>query len=146
MSSAAKKLEKNVENQKRMEVYEAENSLAGSAILTIAKLVGKTFEESIEDYKKLKEDFPVVNNVKELCDYLIDFYKMKDEYKEGLVLIFDENNVYTPVVTAMVEASTGPIYLPISKSGIYPAIMRNINEDNIIVEQIYEGDENEENK
>lgn len=146
MSNRTKKVKENIENDKKVKQYFMESTLAGSAICTIAKLVGLNEEQTLKEFYELKDNFPKVNNIREMCDYLIDYFKMKDSYKKGLVLIYDENNVFTPVVTVCVEASTGPIYLPISSSGLYPAIMRKIGEDYIKVEYIYEdSDETETN-
>lgn len=146
MSNRTKKIKENIENDKKVKTYYMEASLAGSAICTVAKLVGLTEEQTLKEFYKLQDNFPAVHNVKEMCDYIIDYFKMKESYKKDLVLIYDENNVFTPIVTVCIEASTGPIFLPISSSGLYPAIMRKIGEDHIKVEYIYEdSDETETN-
>lgn len=143
MSNRTKKVKENIENDKKVKQYYMESTLAGSAICTIAKLVGLTEEQILKEFYELKDNFPAVKNVREMCDYLIDYFKMKESYKKGLVLVYDENNVFTPVVTVCIEASTGPVFLPISSSGLYPAIMRKIGEDHVKVEYIYDEDSDE---
>ena len=53
MSSKAKKLEKNVENDRKLKLYTLYSTLAGSAIVSIGKLANKSEDFMLEDYAKL---------------------------------------------------------------------------------------------
>lgn len=138
MSSAAKKLEKNVENDRKLKLYTLYSTLAGSAIVSIGKLANKTEDFMLVDYGKLStdEEFAKCKNVQEMCDYLINRYEMADCFKNSLVLVYDEDNLYTPVVSIMDEEG---YILPLDRNGNYNGILAQFgNKDSIQWENIYE--------
>ena len=142
MSSKAKKIEKNVETNKNQNVYHMCNCTAGSAICTIGKLAGKTEEEILEAFNALRKDFPVkVNTIRELCDYLIGYFSMDKAYKENIVLVYDERNIITPLVTVEYHTEDGKILCPISSDGTYVGIMSHLSEEWVSVEHVYEEEE-----
>lgn len=146
MSNKVKRIAKDLVAKANYENFLMENSTAGSVLLTAAKLSGikenKCFP-LFEEAQKQKFD-----NIKELCDYFFEKLNVKEEYKKDVVLVYDENNKLTPIVTICIEASTGPIFLPVGPQGSFPTIMRHMNEDNIKVEYIYRevAEDEEENK
>lgn len=138
MSSVAKRMEKNVEANKKFRTYALYGTVIGSCIVTIGKLVGKTEEDLIKDFDMFsKNTNPLWNckTIEEVCDYLINFYKVdKDKYKENIVLVYDEDNVFTPIVTLKVDG----IILPLDPSGMTLGILNH--PDVAVVEYVFEGE------
>ena len=56
MSSLVKKIQKNVEANKKLEQYTLYGSLMGSVIVTIGKLVGKKEDDMIKDFARFSKD------------------------------------------------------------------------------------------
>ena len=138
MSSKAKKLENQAENYGKMKKYTMYGTVIGSAIVTIGKLAQKTEEELIKDFDMFSDNKnPLWNckTIKEVCDYLIKFYDVSDDYKENIVLVYDEDNVYTPIVTLEVDGAI----LPLDPSGMTLGILNHL--DKAVVEYIYEENE-----
>lgn len=145
MSSRAKKIVKNVKTNKAQNVYEMCNCTAGSAICTIGKLSGKKEEDILDDFNTLRKNFPVkVDTIRGLCDFLIGYFGMKEEYKDNLVLVYDERNTMTPLITVEYQTEEGAILCPIPSDGTYPGIMSHLSEEWVSVEYIYGDEENEE--
>ena len=134
MSNLVKKIQKNVEANKKARQYYVESCLVGTAMLSIGKLAGLSESEIVEKFYEIKDDFPEVKNIQEMCNFLIKYLGMPEGYKDRIVLIYDENELYGPLITIEVDEC----YLPVSESGIYPAIMRNLDQDNIQVEKVFE--------
>ena len=138
MSSKVKKLEKQAENYYKMKKYTMYGTVIGSAIVTIGKLAQKTEEELLKDFDMFSDNKnPLWNckTIKEVCDYLIKFYDVSDDYKENIVLVYDEDNVYTPIVTLEVDGAI----LPLDPSGMTLGILNHL--DKAVVEYIYEENE-----
>lgn len=143
MSNRVKKIVKEVEINKNQNVYHMCNCTAGSAICTIGKLAGKKEEEVLDAFNALRKDFSIkVNTIRELCDYLIGYFGMKEEYKENIVLVYDERNIMTPLVTVEYHTSEGNILCPISSDGNYTGILANLDKEWVSFEYIY-GDDDE---
>ena len=143
MSNRVKKIVKEVQENKNQNVYHMCNCTAGSAICTIGKLAGKKEEEILEAFNALRKDFSVkVNTIRELCDYLIGYFGMKEEYKENLVLVYDERNIMTPLVTVEYNTPEGNIIYPIPSDGTYTGIMNYLDREWVSIEFIY-GDDDE---
>lgn len=142
MSSKAKKIAKNVKTNKNQNVHQMCNCTAGSAICTIGKLAGKTEEEVLDAFNALRKDFPVkVNTIRELCDYLIGYFGMDEKYKENIVLVHDERNIITPLVTVEYQTEEENILCPIPSDGTYTGIMSHLSEEWVSVEHVYEEEE-----
>lgn len=138
MSSKAKKLEKTVENDKKLKLYTLYSTLAGSAIVSIGKLANKTEDFMLEDYAKLStdEDFAKCKNIQEMCNFLIERYEMAECFRNSLVLIYDDENIYTPMISIMDEE--GHI-LPLNREGEYNGILAQFgNKESINWENIYD--------
>lgn len=138
MSSKAKKIEKQAENYGKMKKYTMYGTVIGSAIVTIGKLAQKTEEDLVKDFDIFSDNTnPLWNckTIKEVCDYLIKFYDVIDDYKENIVLVYDEDNVYTPIVTLEIDDSI----LPLDPSGMTLGILNHL--DKAVVEYIYDEDE-----
>lgn len=143
MSNRVKKIVKEVQENKNQNVYHMCNCTAGSAICTIGKLAGKKEEEVLESFNALRKDHSVkVNTIRELCDYLIGYFGMKEEYKDNLVLVYDERNIMTPLVTVEYNTPEGNIIYPISSDGNYTGILANLDKEWVSIEYIY-GDDDE---
>ena len=141
MSSKAGKLEKKVEAEKNIKKYTLYGSLIGSCIVTIGKLANKTEDFMLEDFAKLAKDEELAKckNVKEVCDYIIKRYEMAECFKDNLVLVFDEENKYTPIVTIMDEEG---YILPLDRDGNYVGILAQLgNKESIGWENIYDEEE-----
>lgn len=83
-----------------------------------------------------------MNTIRELCDYLIGFFGMKEEYKDNLVLVYDERNIMTPLVTVEYHTPEGDILCPIPSDGTYAGIMNYLDKEWVTIEYIY-GDDDE---
>lgn len=139
MSSRIKKIQNNIENTKKVQLYKLYNTVIGSCIITIGKLAQKTEEDLVKDFDMFSDNTnPLWNckTIKEVCDYLIKFYDVKDDYKENIVLVYDEDNVYTPIVTLEIDDSI----LPLDPNGMTLGILNHL--DKAVVEYVY--DENED--
>ena len=143
MSNRVKKIVKEAQENKNQNVYHMCNCTAGSAICTIGKLAGKKEEEILVSFNALRKDHSIkVNTIRELCDYLIGYFGMKEEYKENLVLVYDEKNIMTPLVTVEYNTPEGNILYPISSDGNYTGILANLDKEWVSIEYIY-GDDDE---
>lgn len=143
MSNRIKKIVKEVKENKNQNVYHMCNCTAGSAICTIGKLAGKKEEEVLESFNALRKDHSVkVNTIRELCDYLISYFGMDEKYKENIVLVYDERNIMTPLVTVEYNTPEGNILYPISSDGNYTGILANLDKEWVSIEYIY-GDDDE---
>ena len=143
MSNRVKKIVKEAQENKNQNVYHMCNCTAGSAICTIGKLAGKKEEEVLESFNALRKNHSVkVNTIRELCDYLISYFGMKEEYKDNLVLVYDERNIMTPLVTVEYNTPEGNIIYPISSDGNYTGILANLDKEWVSFEYIY-GDDDE---
>lgn len=134
MSSKAKKIEKQAENYNKMKKYTMYGTVIGSAIVTIGKLAQKTEEDLVKDFDMFSDNTnPLWNckTIKEVCDYLIKFYDVKDDYKENIVLVYDEDNVYTPIITLEIDDSI----LPLDPNGMTLGILNHL--DKAVVEYVY---------
>jgi len=140
MSSKANKIAKQAENYGKMKKYTMYGTVVGSCIVTIGKLAQKTEDQLIKDFDSFsKNNNPLwqCKSIKEICDYLIDFYKVdKDKYKDHIVLIYDEENFYTPIVTLELEGNI----LPLDPYGMTLGILNHL--DLATVEYIYNDEEN----
>ena len=136
MSSKAKRIEEKAEAYGKMKKYTMYGTVIGSCVVTIGKLAQKTEEELLKDFDDFSDSTNLLWNcktIKEICDYLIDFYKVdRDAYKDNIVLVYDENNIYTPIVTLEVENNI----LPLDPSGMALGILNHL--DNAVVEYIYD--------
>ena len=143
MSNRVKKIVKEAQENKNQNVYHMCNCTAGSAICTIGKLAGKKEEEVLESFNAIRKDHSVkVNTIRELCDYLIDYFGMDEKYKENIVLVYDERNIMTPLVTVEYNTPEGNILYPISSDGNYTGILANLDREWVSIEYIY-GDDDE---
>ena len=144
MSSTANKIKKNMSKRKNIKKYEMYGSLAGSAIVTIGKLAQKTEEELIKEFDILKDDenFALCKNVVELCTYLAKYFVVEPQYLKNLILVYDEENFYTPCVTLIVDDNI----LPLDRSGTAMGILANLDKDSVYYEYIYEDDDDGENE
>lgn len=135
MSNKIKKIRENAEANNKLKTYALYGTVVGSCIVTIGKLAKKTEEDLIKDFDMFSDNTnPLWNckTIKEVCDYLIKFYDVLDDYKENIVLVYDEDNVYTPIVTLEVDNNI----LPLDPSGMTLGILNHL--DKAVVEYIYE--------
>lgn len=135
MSSKLKRMKDQAENYERLRKYEMYGTIIGSAIITIGKLAKKTEEELMKDFDMFRDGHNSLwdcKNIKEVCDYLIKFYNVSEEYKDNIVFVYDEDNVYTPIVTLEVENNI----LPLDPNGMTLGILNHL--DKAVVEYMYE--------
>lgn len=137
MSSKVKKIRENVEADKKLKLYTLYGTLVGSVIVTLGKLVNKTEDEMLKDfaYYSKDEDLFKCKNIKEVCEYIKRDYGVPEEYEDNIVLIYDEKNVYTPVVTIMDE--DGVVY-PLDRDGNAIGVLAHLGSEDVKVEYIYE--------
>ena len=134
MSSLVKKIQKNVEANRKLEQYTLYGSLIGSIIVTIGKLVGKKEDEMIKDFARFSKDEELAKskNILEVVDYIIKDFNMPEEYKKYIVLAYDENGKYTPVVTVVDDEG---YVQPLDRCGVYNGILA---QGDFEMEYIYE--------
>lgn len=140
MSNAVNKIKKNVTANKRLKSYTLYMSLMGSIIVTVGKLVGKTEDEMIEDFARFSRDKELLKskNVLEAVNYIINDYKMPEEYKKYIVLCYDEEGIYTPIVTLV---DPDGYVQPLDREGTYSGILSKDFE----MEYVYEPEPEAEN-
>lgn len=137
MSNRVKKISKNAMTRQNYKKYVLYGSLAGSCLVTIGKLAGKTENELVAEFDKLKnnDDFSKCNNIQEVCDWLFDYFKVDEQYKNNIVLVYDEDERYTPMVTLEVDGTI----LPLDPDGTSLGVLSMIGvKDNIVYEYVYE--------
>lgn len=137
MSNRVKKISENAMARQNYKKYVLYGSTAGSCIVSVGKLAGKTENELVAEFDKLKnnDDFSKCNNIQEVCDWLINYFKVDEQYKNNIVLVYDEDERYTPMVTLEVDGTI----LPLDPAGTSLGILSMIGvKDNIIYEYVYE--------
>lgn len=139
MSSKAKKIEKSAKAEESLKKYEMYGSIAGSAIVSIGKLAKKTEAELIKEFELLKndEEFFECKNVVEMCEYLFKYFSVDEIYKDNVIILFDEREILTPMVTLLVDDTI----LPLDPEGkVFTGIFANIDKDYINYEFVFNDD------
>lgn len=145
MSSKTKKLSENLVKAKHLKLY---TTLPGSIIASIGMLSGVSIEEQLKYFEVLKNW--VDKQSKETPISVIDIFnhvaneigKLQKEWRSKYILVFDKNNILTPLVT-IVDDSGNP--LPLTPEGFYYGVMQYAIEgrENIDYEFLFDenGDE-----
>ena len=134
MSNAVKRVKENVKANKRLKSYTLYGSLVGSIIVTVGKLVGKTEDEMIKDFARFSKDEELFKskNILDAVNYIIKDFNMSEEYKKYIVLCYDEEGRYTPIVTVV----DGEGYVqPLDRDGNYLGVLA---QDDFEMEYIFE--------
>lgn len=137
MSNRVKKISENAKARQNYKKYVLYGSVIGSCLVTIGKLAGKTENELVVEFDKLKnnDDFSKCNNIQEVCDWLFGYFKVDEQYKNNIVLVYDENERYTPMVTLEVDGTI----LPLDPNGVSLGVISMIGtRDDIVYEYVYE--------
>lgn len=137
MSNKVSKIRESAESDRKLKEYTLYGSLIGSCLVTIGKLSGKTENDMISDFARFSKDEELAKskNIKEVCDYIIADYKMPEEYKKYIILCYDENNRYTPIVTLVDEEG---YVQPLDRNGNYLGILA---QEDFEIEYIYDDKE-----
>jgi hypothetical protein len=137
MSSKAKKLEKTTKAEESLKKYEMYGSIAGSAIVSIGKLAKKTEKELLKEFDNLRNDenFFESKNIVDMCEYLFKYFNVDEEYKENVILLFDEREMFTPMVTLLVEGTILPLD---PEAKIFNGIFANLDKDYIRYEFVFD--------
>lgn len=146
MSSKAKKISENLVKAKHLELY---TTLPGSIIASIGMLSGVSIEDQLKYFEVLKswvnEQASANKNVT-----VIDIFnhvaneigKLQKEWRSKYILVFDKNDILTPLVT-IVDDDGNP--LPLTPEGFYYGVMQYAIEgrENIDYEFLFDenGDE-----
>lgn len=149
MSSKAKKISEELVKAKHLELY---TTLPGSIIASIGMLSGVSVEDQLKYFEVLKKWISKLDNDKETVT-VIDIFnhvaneigKLQKEWLSKYILIFDKNNILTPLVT-IVDDNGNP--LPLTPEGFYYGVMQYAIEgrENIDYEFLFDenGDEIED--
>lgn len=134
MSNAVKRLKENVKANKRLKSYTLYGSLVGSIIVTVGKLVGKTEDEMIKDFARFSKDEELFKskNILDAVNYIIKDFNMSEEYKKYIVLCYDEEGRYTPIVTVVDDEG---YVQPLDRDGNYLGVLA---QDDFEMEYIFE--------
>ena len=144
MSSKAKQISKKVIKAKHLELY---TTLPGSIIASIAMLSGVSIKDQLKYFEVLKKwvekqenkTVTVIDIFKHVAN---EIGKLQKEWRSKYILIFDKNNVLTPLVT-IVDDDGNP--LPLTPEGFYYGVMQYAIEgrENIDYEFLFDenGDE-----
>lgn len=146
MSNRIKHISKKVIKAKHLELY---TTLPGSIIASIAMLSGVSIKDQLKYFKVLKKwvDEQAKENknitVIDIFNHVADeIGKLQKEWRSKYILIFDKNNVLTPLVTIVNEDGN---ILPLTPEGFYYGVMQYAIEerDNIDYEFLFDenGDE-----
>lgn len=139
MSNKVSKIRESAESDRKLKEYTLYGSLVGSIIVTIGKLSGKTENDMISDFARFSKDEELAKskNITEVVDYIIKDFKMPEEYKKYIILCYDENNRYTPIVTLVDEEG---YVQPLDRNGNYLGILA---QEDFEIEYIYDDKEDE---
>lgn len=146
MSSKSRKISKELVKAKHLELY---TTLPGSIVSSIGMLSGVSIEEQLKYFevlkkwaKKLADDYEHVTVVDIFNHVANEIGKLQKEWRSKYILIFDKNNILTPLVT-IVDDDGNP--LPLTPEGFYYGVMQYAIEgrDNIDYEFLFDenGDE-----
>lgn len=133
MSNKVSKIRESAESERKLKAYTLYGSLIGSCIVTIGKLSGKTENDMISDFARFSKDEELAKskNITEVVDYIIKDFKMPEEYKKYIVLCYDEDNRYTPIVTLIDDDG---YVQPLDRDGNYLGVLA---QDDFEMEYIY---------
>lgn len=146
MSSKAKKISENLVKAKHLELY---TTLPGSIIASIAMLSGVSVEEQLKYFEVLKEWVNKQANANKNVT-VIDIFnhvaneigKLQKEWRSKYILVFDKNDILTPLVTVIDDDGN---ILPLTPEGFYYGVMQYAIEgrENIDYEFLFDenGDE-----
>lgn len=133
MSNRVSKIRETAESDRKLKEYTLYGSLIGSVIVTIGKLSGKNENDMISDFARFSKDEELAKskNILDVVDYIISDYKMPEEYKKYIVLCYDDENKYTPIVTVVDDEG---YVQPLDRDGNYLGILA---QDDFEMEYIY---------
>lgn len=115
MSSRAKTLEKTLLESANMDVFEMQNSLIGSIVMSVAILNKNSLEEALQHYRQLRDDLDFKPaNIIEAVRAVIRLWG-KAEDLQNLCLVTDKENLRTPGVFPCVEDEDKIVPVPLSK-------------------------------
>lgn len=125
MSSKSRKISKELIKAKHLELY---TTLPGSIISSIAMLSGISIEDQLKYFEVLKKWISKLDNDKETVT-VIDIFnhvaneigKLQKEWRSKYILIFDKNNVLTPLVAIIDDDGN---ILPLTPEGFYYGVMQ----------------------
>lgn len=134
MSNAVKRVKENVKASKRLKSYILYRSLVGSIIVTVGKLVGKTEDEMIKDFDRFLNDEELFKSkhILDAVNYIIKDFDMPEEYKKYIVVCYDEEGRYTPIVTVVDDEG---YVQPLGRDGNYLGVLA---QDDFEMEYIFE--------
>lgn len=146
MSNRIKHMSKKVIKAKHLELY---TTLPGSIIASIGMLSGVSIEDQLKYFEVLKSWVNEQANANKNVT-VIDIFnhvaneigKLQKEWRSKYILVFDKNNILTPLVT-IVDDDGNP--LPLTPEGFYYGVMQYAIEgrENIDYEFLFDenGDE-----
>lgn len=146
MSSKAKKITKELVKAKHLELY---TTLPGSIIASISMLSKVPISEQLKYFKVFKKWVEECANENKSIT-VIDMFnhvaneigKLQKEWRSKYILIFDKNNILTPLVTIINDDGN---ILPLTPEGFYYGVMQYAMEgrENIDYEFLFDenGDE-----
>lgn len=146
MSSKAKRISENLVKAKHLELY---TTLPGSIIASIAMLSGVSIQDQLKYFEVLKKWVETQANENKTVT-VIDIFnrvaneigKIQKEWRSKYVLVFDKNDILTPLVTIVDEKAN---LLSLTPEGFYYGVMQYAIEgrENIDYEFLFDenGDE-----
>ena len=146
MSSKSRKISKELVKAKHLELY---TTLPGSIIASIAMLSGMSIKDQLKYFEVLKKwvDTQDKENktvtVIDIFNHVADeIGKLQKEWRSKYILVFDKNNILTPLVTIVDDDGN---ILPLTPEGFYYGVMQYAIEgrENIDYEFLFDenGDE-----
>ena len=75
----------------------------------------------------------------EACDYLLKYFDTDEKYKDNIILVYDDKNRFTPIVTLEVDNQI----LGLDPEGTPFGILAHLDDDDVFFEYIYKEDEDE---
>lgn len=146
MSSKAKKISENLVKAKHLELY---TTLPGSIIASIAMLSEVSIEDQLKYFEVLKswvneqananKNVTVIDIFKHVAN---EIGKLQKEWRSKYILVFDKNDILTPLVTVIDDDGN---ILPLTPEGFYYGVMQYAIEgrENIDYEFLFDenGDE-----
>ena len=141
------KIEKSVRKFEQLRDAVLTETLIGSIITCIGILNERTISEMYLLFKTIKKNKKVLeghDTVESLVEYINTVFGKTEDRKElsKLVLISDDNNIYTPLVAISIDDGETGTIMPLKQNGFYSGILTQLGKENISIEYIFDEDGN----
>lgn len=138
MANRAKRVQKNLENEMLNRQKIIASSLVGSIIIVVEAFKGRPFNIdslwSIYIALQKDKDFKP-ENISDAIDKIAERQNVnRNILKENLCLVYDDKNLYSPLVCFYVNVDDAVMPMPLLPDGSLTGILNHLESDNVQVE------------